>query len=893
MDAFNRIIKSVSQMGNNSQTSSSKQNIALVVDVSGSTYIPFISGMTVLEKEQSTLSEYVLANDNNYCLYTFDSNSTYHGELQVLREEGFVTLPPMIPGSSTLTCKPLQQINDNFAKFKANKVILFTDGQTNSRGGDLIRIIQSFKDKKIAFEIIAVTGADINLQQLSQQEENRIPGMDLINFVGNMVDNFKIYTPTHKDQPFKGMVSSAVEKNALTFMGVPISGVIPTFIDNLLTALHAEKDTLDWGANQTHLKQLICEIGKLMSVIFVQYDPQHIFTYNVTDRIRMLVDITAERVDNILLYGFNCAKQKKPTILINLDGRLKEVADKRGEFASAVDQLNSVGTTLGAYQRICLPLNGLCCLDDSTLLVNCPLGNYTNSRDAMGNTWFGCDASPQAIRIAIRELCNVLGIPNARNSPNIIFFVTNLMSLIAIKQVPLDCIQMIELRKLAICQTSMEVMVAQNKYDGMGCYLRWKKGELPPMNFRDPATHTSLYTDPRINPLKLSEPLWWALMMSMLGIFTEQLPTYENAVIAFLNGAEVTCENFLKQITTTYSANVVGNPVMLRLEPPKESIITLDKFSAGEAVFCLKDHGDGAQRCKTNTWYSAEEIETYVKIHGCVWCKYIPVDADFESVTFENNAKKLENTAKKAKRLQVVGINASAEPIIQGMERLDLDDEKESSVQNPIGKYIIFMQGITGAGKSTTSEMLTDILKGKGYQVLVVSADKLSKQGMKGQALSQAVFRDIQKFDQLKTKRVIIVDICNENGIKPQCFGYDVSQYRPITIVPNFNPTDNFNDYECWCLRNVLNRKMHNAATNYWLNPEAAGINTCLKVHNMKADGIRNSLKIKTPQMKFNEAMNLADAKAMIEEGASRHAAILATRNLKQTLEGIVQTKGL
>jgi len=102
------------------------------------------------------------------------------------------------------------------------------------------------------------------------------------------------------------------------------------------------------------------------------------------------------------------------------------------------------------------------------------------------------------------------------------------------------------------------------------------------------------------------------------------------------------------------------------------------------------------------------------------------------------------------------------------------------------------------------------------------------------------------------------MDLCNENGVDKYSFGFNFYNYIDINFYPNLIP-DKFDEYECWCLNNVLSRSLHNENTNYWLNPFSACVKTCIKVHNAKAVGvakksnktaINNLIKLKSDNYK-------------------------------------------
>ncbi len=122
------------------------KNVVLVLDVSGSTAQVMYSGTSVLTKEIEVMTNYILSNPkNNYELYSFDSNAIYHGRVNILEDEDFVNLPTFKPGSSTNTCSALNLVSNNLNKFKPNKIVIFTDGQTDNSLNYFTPLIQIWK----------------------------------------------------------------------------------------------------------------------------------------------------------------------------------------------------------------------------------------------------------------------------------------------------------------------------------------------------------------------------------------------------------------------------------------------------------------------------------------------------------------------------------------------------------------------------------------------------------------------------------------------------------------------------------------------------------------------------------------------------------------------------
>ena len=627
-------------------------NVSLILDVSGSTAQIFEPKKTVLAKEIEVMTNYILLNpSNNYMLYSFDDSAKSHGKVNVLVEENFVDLPNFKPGSSTNTCSALHLIYNDLNKFKPDKVIIFTDGQTNNRKHDFVQIIDRFRTLGTKMELIAVSDTDKNLETITITEEARIPGMDLVNMLGNSIDSLNIYNKFHKDTPYVGISNSAIDKNSIRFMSLKVEGFVITYIDKLLDLMVEKKLDLEFGPNQIDLKKMLSEIGKLLSILFVQFPIAHPFLDKIVCKINSCLDeaFGQERIVKIIEYGFNCSKSDIPVIMTNFEQHIKESTTKLNEFSDALSMLNKFGTGLGAQRKISIPYgsNAICILDTGSVELTKPLGEFPNSSDKYNNIYFGIDSSPQAIRIGMRKLCEIIGFPNARNSISVIFYVLNQMSLMYLLGIDLECEHMLNLRKIAKAQVSMEVMVSQGKYDGRGCLSYWQEGKLIPMHFTKITTHTSLYTDKMINPLELSEPLWWAVQMSMLGLFEEQKLYYSQAIEQM--GINCSQNGFLEWFRKNYLGLVDGNVKLEKMIPVQKSIYTLDYFEPEEELYKLKEHNG----CKTCTWYSKTEIEEYVMDSGCVWCKYKPLSIDLCPVKIENWSNKINSSLKASKPIEV------------------------------------------------------------------------------------------------------------------------------------------------------------------------------------------------------------------------------------------------
>lgn len=885
MTSIQQIVKSIidnnqhnGQNQHNQHNQHNGQKVALVLDVSGSTGTKFKETMTVLEKEIECMSTFILSNKQNvYQLYSFESRLYEHGNVNILYDEDFVSLPDFRPLGGTLTHLALDAICQNLNNFKPDIVKVFTDGQTNSYKNQFDKSMSTFLKHNIKFEITAVTCSNLNMETITKNEEMRIPGMDLVNMLGNSIDSLSIFNLFHDNDPFNGIVNTSTDKNSLKFLGNKLNDIIPVFLNKLLVAVNENKKIINWGTNQIDLKKMLTEIGKLLSIFFVEMPVFHPLVLKIVDVMSKATGLTNERILKILEYGFTCSKQNKPIVLTNFEEHVKDSVNKHNEFADAITELNLKGTTLGSNKRITIPYgnNNVCILDNGsvTLPLTMPQSSYPNSLDQRGNAYFGLNVNPQAIRIGLRTHCGNIGFQGARYSNAVPFFVLCQMSLMFIKGIDLNSEHMKALRELAIYQTSLEVMVAKNKYDGKGCYNYWKTGKLIPIHYEKQVTHTSIYTDKLVNPLRLSEPIWWALMMSMLGLFEEQKNVYMDSVNAL--GINCNLESFLNYVRHTYSNDVGGNIVCETFPEVQKSLFTLDHFDETDEIYVLKDHSSNGDQvnCCTKTWYSAEELE-YLKKNGCVWCHYMPLSTDFEKIVKKNIDKSIEIAMLKSSKLTFANVK-------------ELDIANKLNISDG-SKIRINMCGITGSGKTTFTEKLEQMLKNNNCDVLIVNSDSLSKRGIKGKEMQKTIFNNIRNFEKnigQKKKKVVIMDLCNENGVTDNSFGLNFSEYNDVTFFPNFNK-EQFDDYQAWCLNNVINRPIHTNDTNYWLNPVSAGVETCIKVHNMKARGIANIVGVQYNDI--NMKLTMTQLKNLISEKSQRYANYLKTRNFEEEISNFL-----
>jgi hypothetical protein len=869
-----------------------------VIDTSGSTCSAFTRGMIILEKEQEVIMQFIIKNssenpEDKYYLYSFAGEEVDHGWINFLAEEGFVDLPPMVSNNTTETSKPLEKIYERLNIVKPDEIIIITDGQTNPGRLNIDKItdtISKLKNRDVKIHVVAVTRGNANLENLTEREELNLPGMDLINLVRNNIDELEIYNSYHENEPYKGAMSSQVDKNKITFMGVPIDVPVIHFLNTLVEKIcETEPSSVNWGPGQNELKKLLVEFGKLWSLLIIEFDKEHPFMISTLEVFERILPIESERIIKLIAYGVKCTKNNQPILLTNLENHIKEASVKKNQFADGVNSLERNGTTLGCNKLISFPnTSGICLItSEEDYPVNRDYNNIC--KDKFGNIFFGVpnegDSSlDQAIRIGIRNCAVSFGFQNPRGSPDVIFFVASEIVKLVASGHELDSKYVSTLQRLAIIQCSMEGMVSKGKYDGIGFFLQWKAGTIPKKHFSNPETHTACHSCQIINPFGFSEPIWWASMMFALGIFNEQLPNYKNSIESL--GIEPTDEgfkNFLK------SHPIEGNVQFYEITAPKKSsIFTLEDFPPGEPIYVFEEHRTRAgQICSTDTWYSQNEVDKYLNTSGCVWCRTIPTEGSLRPVVPTDPEKIVSKMATECRPLRVTSKTQSISALSGMMDSLSL-----STIPSDSNKYVLYLAGVTGAGKTTSREIIIEILRANNIKYVVASPDDEGRKGLKGKGMANKIRSSIEKLDNLKNglKKFVIIDVCNERGVDDRAFGFNFIRngYHKIVFYPNLN-TDMFKQYCAWCLRNILSRKKCDRNSNYSLNPEEQSVSVCIKVHNMKAEGIRRVCGTSGTNINVLESDTLGQVLAKINNDAEEYAAYLTTLNHRDTIVGILK----
>ena len=815
-----------------------KSALIFLIDNSGSTGSSFkksqnwltSSSQSVLEKEIEIAKEISLLNQNKYLhCFTFESNVMNRGEIR-FTSSGTLMFPIGIkPEGGTNTLQGLQNINTFLSEKKLDaEIVLITDGQTNSSEDDLYQEYEDLRKKGVSLRIIAVSDRELDFQTMKQNEESRIPGLDVVNWI---TAPSCIYTPDkYISDPF--VMSTTDTSYSWNFLGVSFSKktVFPVLIRQLIEYLFNNFSLEMFGED---FNVFLVEIGMYLGIFYVDYPESYVKSL-FGNFLTKFPEKTSE-LNEFVNYGFSLKRQNKPFIRINLDQKLIDSKDRRNVFIDAQKMLKQFGTSLN---KECISFNnGVLCYRDSS---NGLIKNVIYSVDDYRNIYFSFDsADDQSIRQGLRTMFGELyDIPNAMMSSSTIFCVANeiLKFLLIDKTLSLDHSHIKKLRKLAVIQVSMLRMEEKGKY-GNSFYEYWKSGQLPSQHYSTPTTHLELYQDFNINPFDMPQTLWWATMMMIFG--PETFKAQENIYKPLFEELKITNEeSLLNYLRIKYSDKIKGTVKVCSFSS-KNSVITLDPFEKGESLVVLEDHrNDYGELCATKTHYSVKEKE--LLNNKCVWCgncipddKWVPL-----KVPSESDLKNGEIILLVEKREGgFVDPHAASKQQQQGKKNKNNNNNKV--IKGNSDCHLVLLEGTVGSGKTSFSNALEKELLGRGYTVVNESTDKYCKTGI---PMNQAV-NNVSQAIKNKTKpdkSVVIIDTCGANITGNKIFNCSFDGYKIHYVRPNFNPS-NISGYLSWSLNNVLSRSLHSATTDYWLNKESAGEQVCRQVHKDKAIKILGS----------------------------------------------------
>jgi hypothetical protein len=155
---------------------------------------------------------------------------------------------------------------------------------------------------------------------------------------------------------------------------------------------------------------------------------------------------------------------------------------------------------------------------------------------------------------------------------------------------------------------------------------------------------------------------------------------------------------------------------------------------------------------------------------------------------------------------------------------------------------LIIMKGTVGAGKTTVSKLLQQKITELGGHCVNEGPDKYCKSGMHIADACRQVTNELKKLNESDNDMLVaIIDTCGEKGLPKNNVHFDVdfTGWKTITVMPNYDKNKQ-KEYCAWTLRNVLQRSASSKDTDFWLNPNGAGVQTCVTVHKKKLSAILN-----------------------------------------------------
>jgi len=226
-------------------------------------------------------------------------------------------------------------------------------------------------------------------------------------------------------------------------------------------------------------------------------------------------------------------------------------------------------------------------------------------------------------------------------------------------------------------------------------------------------------------------------------------------------------------------------------------------------------------------------------------------------------------------------------------------------VSGGMSNVVIQLRGVVGSGKSKAGLVLKQELERRGARVLIAGTDskcvKLDEKNAVGpkSLMKQAVEQtkaDIRRFLKTagKKRQIIIVDTCGERlEGDGSCFGQALGpDWTTVTFTPNLDEKD-MPGYFAWSLTNILQRTQQGQSSEpggYWLNPESAGLGTCISVHRVKGQSLfADAYALSIPASMYPTS----NVVRLLEADAERYRQVLAQRDLPSEVKAFLDDAGI
>eukprot|EP01098_Paradermamoeba_levis_P006448 TRINITY_DN2674_c0_g1_i1.p1 TRINITY_DN2674_c0_g1~~TRINITY_DN2674_c0_g1_i1.p1 ORF type:complete len:609 (-),score=110.14 TRINITY_DN2674_c0_g1_i1:240-2066(-) len=212
---------------------------------------------------------------------------------------------------------------------------------------------------------------------------------------------------------------------------------------------------------------------------------------------------------------------------------------------------------------------------------------------------------------------------------------------------------------------------------------------------------------------------------------------------------------------------------------------------------------------------------------------------------------------------------------------------------------VISLFGTVGSGKSRAAQLIVQGLKALGVNVFVVNVDshcvRLMRSGSDPRRVIvesvEIVRQEVHLFTRSTSSapRVVVVDTCGDICTPGALFGCPLPGWNWLTFHPNLYDhlsmsDERWNQYLAWSLRNVLvrNNPGQSHPGCYFLNPEGAGVKTCVEVHQKK------SRALFAKAVAISSYLSKETILQSVKADADAYAEFLASKSLEGTVKDFI-----
>lgn len=148
------------------------------------------------------------------------------------------------------------------------------------------------------------------------------------------------------------------------------------------------------------------------------------------------------------------------------------------------------------------------------------------------------------------------------------------------------------------------------------------------------------------------------------------------------------------------------------------------------------------------------------------------------------------------------------------------------------GKLVV-MHGPVGAGKTTWSNRVADVVRARGGVCLVEGMDQHDGDA---KAVTSALLAGVSacQSDDL----VVVIDTCGVGVHQRDVFHLDFRGWRRFDVWPCWDKTQPLSHFMAWSLRNVLSRPAPTPQDPWRLCPATSSASTCIHVHRTKCQQV-------------------------------------------------------